>query len=854
MKNIGWISRFLIQQFSPARIRCATGAIAAAVLLGSAGVAGAQMPSAAQQQPAPEITIPQGYSSHHSIDFGGRLTNLVGAGPMYDTLVNLQSGPRVLGENFEMHALPDHKTGAFDDLNAFGSGFGGDPNTFAKLDFSKPKVYEFSGVFRRDRLYSDYGLLASPNVPGGSIPIGPSSAPTGSLPWQNTHRSPVLFNTVRRMTDVNVTAAPFATFTYRFAYSHSTMEGPSLSPSYTLFGMKYNALLRQYERNGSDDFLGAVDWKPRRDTKISFEMEASHYRGDTYYTLDPNGIMVQESNGTPAYLGNYTSFAPYSSAACNTSSMGTQPLLMAANTPGGLPIINPACAVVTSYMRNLPMRVWMPTGTVRLQSAAFKNVSMNGQVSYTLGNIDMPYFLESSQGLNGSIRSAVSSGGYARGHRAVVGADYGIVWQATPVVSIGDQLDFSSVQQPGYSIVPAPVTMNTPATAGNQTIDYSGSLTSGTTSLPHGVNGKMSYGFFGQEYLINNLTLAWDATARARFSITYRIANRNIGEGTPHSGELAETDPVSGKVTINENAGVFNAFFRPTHKWDVNGSVEAGYDDNAFTPVSPRQFQMYRFHTLYRASSMATFTGSFSDRERHNNTSNIPSGDAPYYGPLQHEDHSRIASVGAVLAPSARYNFNVNYSYSDVYASTNICYNNGATPSAPGAATLTAGGAPNLCTDSTGKLFTSFGSYSWFGRDFMDAPTHFGSAGFTFAPIDRFKADLGYTVSAVNGSRFFNDARDVNGSLVSTYQSPLVGLAWTFRPGLTWRAEYNFYGYGEGGPSGAALCSTSTSPTSSVVPCTSLPYPTGRTISPSGLTTPRNFHANNVTLAMHYEF
>ncbi len=67
-----------------------------------------------------------------------------------------------------------------DDLKAFGSGFGGDPNNFAKLDSSKSKIYEFSGLFRRDRLYSDYDLLANPNIPSGySIPIGPSNAPTG---------------------------------------------------------------------------------------------------------------------------------------------------------------------------------------------------------------------------------------------------------------------------------------------------------------------------------------------------------------------------------------------------------------------------------------------------------------------------------------------------------------------------------------------------------------------------------------------------------------------------------------------------------------------------------------------------
>ena len=65
---------------------------------------------------------------------------------MYDTLVNIQSGPRVLGQTFTMHAVEGTKHPLLDRLSAFSSGFGGDPNNFAKLDFSKGKLYEFSGA------------------------------------------------------------------------------------------------------------------------------------------------------------------------------------------------------------------------------------------------------------------------------------------------------------------------------------------------------------------------------------------------------------------------------------------------------------------------------------------------------------------------------------------------------------------------------------------------------------------------------------------------------------------------------------------------------------------------------------
>ncbi len=145
-------------------------------------------------------------------------------------------------------------------------------------------------------------------------------------------------------------------------------------------------------------------------------------------------------------------------------------------------------------------------------------------------------------------------------------------------------------------------------------------------------------------------------------------------------------------------------------------------------------------------------------------------------------------------------------------------------------------------------------------RDFMDAPTQFVSAAFMYSPVKQVHSNLGYRISSVNGSRFFTDASDVNGSLVSTYQSPYVNFSWESRPGLTWKAEYNFFGYGEGGRSGAQYCNNNPglavgSTSAPVVLCSSV---ANTAMSPGtpvyGFTAPRNFHANNVTLGVHYEF
>ena len=860
MKNNGWFSRIQNQQPTSAGFRYAAAAMALVALMAAPGIVVAQ---AIPGTPLPEsqITTPEGYASHHSIDMGGRIADQSGSGAMYNTLVNLHSGPRLLGQTFEMHALPGKDHGLVDNLSAFSSGFGGDPTNIAKLNMSKAKVFEFSGTFRRGRLYSDYNLLANPNIAKGlSLPIGPSTAPVGSLPWGQVNSSPVMFNTVRRMTDIDLVLAPLATFTYRLGYSRGLMEGPTFSPAYTILKSSAN-IVRQNERNTSDDYLGAIDWKSARATKISLEVQANHYKSDSSFTLDPNGFNVQEPNGTPAYLGSYTSLTPYGTASCDSGSMGGTPMLSAANMAGGRPVINPACSVVLSYLRTQNTRIWMPTETLRLQSAAFKNITLNGNFHYTSGNSDLPAYYENQQGLStataanaAATRASVWTGGHATARREVIGSDFGIVWQVAPTVSLSEQFDYASEKQPGNSIQPLPTTLLTPGGANNQTINYNGPLTVGTGSLPHGVNSTLTYNYYGQGTIINNLTAAWDATTRARFSLTYRYGHRNIGQGVPHNiGIDTSTDPYRGTVLIDQNAGVFNAALRPTSNWDLNGTAEISYDDNALTPVAPRQGQLYRVHTLYRAKPWATISGSLSDRERHNNTNNYQAG-AAYYGPINHVDHSRVGSVGVDLSPNEQYSLNLNYSYSDVYSATNICYNSGAAaatatgPAMPGSATLTDSGAPNVC---------ALASNTWHGRDFMDAPTQFGSVGVSYSPTVKFRTSVGYTVSAVNGSRFFNDARDVNGSMVSTYQSPFFNISYAIHPSMIWKAEYNYYGYGEGGPSGATTCTTTvltaSTPISTITtaPCSSLPY---TALHDGSSVTARNFHANHITLGIHYEF
>jgi hypothetical protein len=869
VKKTGWFTWINGRQLSGAMAQRIAGSIGTGVLLTATGVAAAQIAGPFPMVPTTgtQLVVPNGYTLHETIDAGGHIVNTTGSGAMYNTLVNIQSGPRVLGETFELHALPGTQHTLVDSLSAFSNGFGGDPNNFAKLDFSKGKLYDFSGMFRRHRDYFDYDLLGNPNIPSGqSIPIGPSNAPTGSLALPQVSQSPFLANTVRRMLDTSLTVFPLSKVTYRVGYAQNLMQGPGLSPGNSVTSSigANSQIFQEYVRNNTDDFFGEIDWKPVKDTRLTYEEMVDHIKINSYLTLSPSNFLVQEANGSLAAPGGWDSYAPYGISSCNTGSMGsaytnstTYTILSPPQTPGGLPIINPACNVATSYLRSQPTRLLYPTEIFRFQSSSIKNIAMNGNVRYTSANMTLPNYYENFQGLDGRIRSETFTGN-ASARRNVTALDYGIVWDAAPTVRFSEQIDYSNAQQPGTANISKGITANTPATPGNETINYSGPLTPGTVTVEGSPNGAPLPAFFGQRFLTNDLTTTWDGWSRATLSLTYRYRLQTIAQGFPRNTPLPVGETTNGTVTIHGNGGIFNAALRPSDHWNINGSVEVLYNDNAFTPVGPREMQHYRIHTVYRPKPWATISGVFNDRERRNNTNNnqsaVAAGDVTYAGPIDHVDHSRLVSVGAALFPKERYGLDFNYGYSDVYASTNICYDAQASAAFPGAASPSGTACPGATVRGT--------SYYEFGpvKDFMSAPTQYGTAALSFSPRESIHSSIGYTISSVSGSRFFNDARDVNGSLVSTWQSPFVSVAWAVHKQWIWKAEYNFYGYGEGGPSGAPFCSTSNPTPSTPAPVVACNSPvltgaqTGLTISPAGETAPRNFHANNVTLGMHYEF
>jgi hypothetical protein len=248
-------------------------------------------------------------------------------------------------------------------------------------------------------------------------------------------------------------------------------------------------------------------------------------------------------------------------------------------------------------------------------------------------------------------------------------------------------------------------------------------------------------------------------------------------------------------IPIHENWGLFGASVRPNSQLRINFNFDGMYADNAFTRISPRQMQHYIARATYLPRPWLNFSGTVNIYEARNNVQTV-----------NHLEHNRNFSFGATITPGEKWSADLNYSYNSAFSSTILCY--ASTPPPP-----TAGIAPPVCAQAGTPLLSN---------GYYNAPTQFGSFGLVFSPINRLHGKAGYRISAVNGSADFMNVRQVNGSLQSYFQTPYAELVFDLEKKWAWKADYNFYGYGEGLPIGPTL--------------------------------PRNFHGNVVTLSVNYAF
>ena len=317
-----------------------------------------------------------GFQVTQSIELGGRIAEVTGSQPMYDTLVNYQTGARILEQSLTMRSLTHEDI--FDTLTLNSFGWGGDPEQAARLRVAKYHWYNFSFTYQKMQNYFDYDLLANPLNP-----------PTGS-PFVPVLNSPHAYYDRQNMYNFDLVVLPMHRLSFRVDYNRNRIVGPALSSDH----QGTDALLNQNWNNTLNGFRFGADFRVSKKTTLSYTQSLQYYFGGATYNL--NGFNTWNlPNGTPVTFG-----LPW----FNSGSPCSAPLNNG--------IANPSCNGFFSYVLNQHVNTSIPTEQINLTSSSLKWLDFNGQYQYSHASSSTPLY-ETFSGLSTRANNLASTPGAA---------------------------------------------------------------------------------------------------------------------------------------------------------------------------------------------------------------------------------------------------------------------------------------------------------------------------------------------------------------------------------------------------------------------------------------------------------
>ena len=787
------------------------------------------IPAASAQQEEEQKGIDQGnYNIKQSIEFGGRFTGVGGDFQAYNTFVNLQQGPRLLGFTTEMRSL-DHHAGLFDRLYFTNFGYGGDPNDVSRLRISKNRWYNFDALFRKDQNFWDYSLQANPLNPTTPFANGPAGYAAPACTSCVLAESPHLFNTRRKLGDYNLLLLPQSRLRFRLGYSRNTVEGPVLS---SIHQGTEQALFEDYKTTVNTYRIG-VDFKLLPRTNISYDQLWNYYKGDTTTTGQSHNPLFQLSNGTTVDLGY--SFNAGANQPCGGTFLATG-------------FVNPTCSAYFSFLRTGRTRTNTPTEQISMQSNYWKDWDLSARASYSAGDMNVFGYDQTLFGRESrtNLRNDQIAGPI-QGRRVAASADFGATWHITSKLNFIDSFHFNNWHDPAQflssecSFFSASLLINANAFAPTATLPVNCASPSGTvagtpvhsTSSGPDITLLLNSNFLKQDEKTNLSELEYQFNSKMGARLGYRFRHRAIGDnsfgttdeiffpGNAARGACALvggvlpagcTQNADGSITflspastpaspdvifINEHAALFGLWFRPTANWRISFDTEWMSADNAYTRISPRQSQEYRIRTKYKVTDWLNLNGSVDIWEGRNNvfeTNNL--------------QHNRAYGFSTIFQPNEKVELELGYDYNDVYSQILICITSSAVPAGP--STVGCAGLPGLLQELS--IYTNESNFGYF-----DA---------SWTPIRRLSARLGANLTGTSGSALISITPNApSGSLDSKYLQPFGGFDYRFAKNWTGKAYWGYYGYHEDA--------------SSVI---------------QDSLAPRNFRANLVTLSLRYAF
>ncbi|MGC1188731.1 MAG: hypothetical protein WA871_15205 [Candidatus Acidiferrales bacterium] len=755
------------------------------------------------------------YTIQQSIEIGYRDSMIGGNINNYDTFENLGSGPRLLNYTLSMHAV-NHKGILFDDLSFSSFGYGGDPNDVSRLSIDKNKWYDFRAMFRRDKNFWDYSLLANP------------LNPTGSNPTVAVLSSPQALDLTRWMQDYDLTLMPQSRFRLRLGYSRNTNQGPATS---SVEGGT-EPLLSQLLLYQTNSYRIGFDYTGIAKTTLSFDelITASNVNE----TETDNNRNFQLSSGTPVDLGLV--FNTVGSSPCAV------PITNAATTP---PTVSPTCNEYVTYSEFQNPRSSFPTERFRFESTYIKNFTMAGSIGYTDGNNAVNDFSELINGwASRTVGHGSTAGGPTLAKRISIDANWTGDYRLTDKLDISDEFSFEDWRIPstwatadtnlfgtppqvtGQAGALLPIAMVTPATYATvcPTAPYNQTnCPQHTSSSGADITNELVSQFLGQDAKTNTIELKYDLAPKVSAYVGYMYMARAISDfsATFDAGEIyfpggatgsvmndflaargdcalvvghlpagcvlnpngsiqegtstllvpeAANDTARNLTEIHESAGMLGISARPTDTLRLNADLMFGYNDNSFTRISPRQVQSYKVHASYTPKPWASIDGAIDINENRDNVFTV-----------DNIEHARVYSFVTTLSAKSNLWVDFGYNYMDIYTQTEICF-------ADTGSTVFTSACP--VTGATGPLGT---------LSFYATTDHYAYADVMWKPVKRVTVMMGYAGTIARGTTTMLNPLTPTGTLDFDYLKPRASLAIDLYKGVTYKTAWNYYGYDDHG-------------------------------------------------------
>jgi hypothetical protein len=705
-----------------------------------------------------------GFRVTQSLEVGGRITDVSGSQAMYDTLVNQQSGARILEQSLSMQSLTHQDV--FDTLTFNSFGWGGDPEQAARVRLSKYGWYTFTGSYQHMQNYFDYNLFANPlNPPTGSPFIPILTSPHGYYNRQN------LYN-------IGIVALPMRRVSFRFDYNRNRFNGPSFSSDH----QGTEALTDHSNNYTLNGYRFGVDFRAAKKTTLSYTQSLQYYSGDTAYGLDP-------FNSWPLSSGRPVSFGL---SWFNSGSPCSAPLMNG--------IANPACNGFFDYSLSQRVHTSIPTEQVNLKSSSLKWLDFNGQYQYSHASSNTP-LNETFSGLitRSANLSFNTSGSSSNARWNSSSADVTAIFHVTDKLRLLETFRFRDFSVAGNFFDFQSSFFNA-ASSGSASLLNPVAMFPSTTLLhnsgsPPDVTNEATVNLIGQNMKQNDFEVQYDVSpffgvrtgfVWSRYIIqagsTYQAAlgdiyypnlpNRGNCVGLPLNpdGSCTFTGVIlpgaNPTVEINRYSGVLGAWFR---KGNLHANVNAqiGGADNWIYRTDPIHFFNISGNISYTPRSWLSLGGNLIFQRSTNSDSDI-----------DYNQHNYTAMINATITPTSHWGLDLAYNFDAIQQNMNVCF----------AGTLVPPGSYTCLFDST--LMETYGVYQ--------THTQYGYFALTLTPWERVTMRFGYNIVDNQGNTTSFNTLQPLGPLSSIYQLPLAAVDVNIYKNVTFKAGWNFYQYGEG--------------------------------------------------------